>query len=69
VSYAQLRAAAPHDALAFRAFWTIMGMLRPPEQIYRDPALVARVRDVLAAHGTQPVRQPDGRELLAALEA
>ncbi len=42
VSYAQLRSAAPYDADAFRAFWTIMGMLRPPEEIYRDPELVPR---------------------------
>jgi 2-polyprenyl-6-methoxyphenol hydroxylase-like FAD-dependent oxidoreductase len=67
VTYAQLRAAAPHDPLAFRAFWTIMGMLRPPEAVYRDPTLVARVRDVLATHGAQPVRQPSRGELLAAL--
>jgi hypothetical protein len=69
VTYAQLRAAAPHDPLAFRAFWTIMGMLRPPEAVYRDPTLVARVRDVLATHGAQPVRQPSRGELLAALGA
>jgi hypothetical protein len=69
VTYSQLRAAAPHDPLAFRAFWTIMGMLRPPDEVYRDLALVARVREVLATHGTQPVGQPSRQELLAALEA
>jgi hypothetical protein len=43
-----------------------MGMLRPPEEVYRDPELGARVRDALATHGTHPA-QPVPAQLQAAL--
>ncbi|MGH3770284.1 MAG: hypothetical protein ACRDRW_02615 [Pseudonocardiaceae bacterium] len=51
-----------------RAFRTIMGMLRPPEEVYRDRKLVTRVQDILAAHGVQPINQPGRKQLLAALD-
>jgi hypothetical protein len=70
VTYAQLRAAAPFDPVAFRAFWTVMGMLRRPDEVYRDPEVVARTRAAVRAHGTAPpLVQPTRDQLLAALGA
>ena len=37
VSYPQLRVAGCYDPVAFRAFWTINGMVRPPDEVYTDP--------------------------------
>ncbi len=47
VTYAQLRAAAPFDPAAFRAFWEIQGMVRRPDEVYTDPQVVACTKDVL----------------------
>jgi 2-polyprenyl-6-methoxyphenol hydroxylase-like FAD-dependent oxidoreductase len=68
VTFAQVRAAGGYDPVAFRAMWTIMGMLRPPEQLYRDPDLVSRVHRTLADHPpAPPITPPDRERLHAAL--
>ena len=68
VTHAQLRAAAAFDATAFRAFWKIMGMLCLPVEVYTDPQVVARTREVLEHRGVgPPVAQPTREVLLAAL--
>ena len=68
VTYAQLRTAAQFDPTAFRAFWTIMGMLRRPDAVYTDPRVVAATRAVLGRRGSgPPVAQPTRAQLLAAL--
>jgi hypothetical protein len=68
VAYAELRAAAAFDPVAFRAFWTVMGMLRRPDEVYRDPEVVARTRAAIRVHGTAPpLAQPTREQLLAAL--
>ena len=68
VTYAQLRTAALYDPAAFRAFWRIMGMIRRPEDEYRDPQIVARTHAILREHGSGPqIIQPSREQLLAAL--
>ncbi len=68
VTYAQLRAAAPFDPVAFRAFWTVMGMLRRPDEVYRDPEVIERTRAANRAHGVgPPLAQPTRDQLLRAL--
>jgi hypothetical protein len=68
VTYAQLRAAAPFDPVAFRAFWTVMGMLARPADVYRDPEVVTRTRAAVEAHGSgPPISQPSRAELVRAL--
>jgi 2-polyprenyl-6-methoxyphenol hydroxylase-like FAD-dependent oxidoreductase len=68
VTYSQLRAAAAYDPTAFRAFWTINGMVCPPDEVYTDPDVVARTRETLGRHGAAlPVAQPSRAQLLAAL--
>src|SRR5689334_4479149 len=70
VSYPQLRVAGCYDPVAFRAFWTINGMVRPPDEVYTDPQVVACTRDALGRHGSgPPVAQPTRAQLLAALAA
>ena len=55
---------------AFRAFWTINGMVRPPDEVYTDPQVVACTRDAVSQHGSgPPVAQPTRAHLLAALTA
>jgi 2-polyprenyl-6-methoxyphenol hydroxylase-like FAD-dependent oxidoreductase len=68
VTYSQLRVAASYDPAAFRAFRTINGMVRLPEEVYTDPEVVARTRDTLRRHGAAPpVAQPTREQLLTAL--
>jgi hypothetical protein len=68
VSYPQLRAAGCYDPVAFRAFWTINGMLCPPEEVYTDPYVVACTREALSrADGRPSAAQPTREQLLAAL--
>jgi 2-polyprenyl-6-methoxyphenol hydroxylase-like FAD-dependent oxidoreductase len=70
VSYPQLRVAGCYDPVAFRAFWTINGMVCPPDEVYTDPQVVACTRDALSRHGSgPPVAQPTRAQLLAALAA
>lgn len=49
VSFTELRNAAMHDPVVFRAFWQVFGMLQDPEAVYCDPAVVERTRAVTAA--------------------
>jgi hypothetical protein len=66
ISYAQLRAAASSDPVAFRAFWKINGVICLPENVYGDPCVVACTQQALGHHGggTSMVQPP--RELLLA---
>jgi hypothetical protein len=68
VTFAALRAAMPFDAIVFRAFWRVMGMLARPDDVYTDPDVVARTRGVLRSLDTAPtMTQPTRAELEAAL--
>ncbi|HEY7032188.1 MAG TPA: hypothetical protein VH482_12695 [Thermomicrobiales bacterium] len=68
VSMNEIRTAARFDPTAFRALWTHAGMLRVPEEIYTDPAVVAATRGALRRHGSgPPMAQPTRDALLAAL--
>jgi hypothetical protein len=70
VDFGQLRAAAAHDPTAFRALWSILAMLTRPADVYADPEIVARTRDVLRQQGTPtPTEQPSREQLLSALAA
>jgi 2-polyprenyl-6-methoxyphenol hydroxylase-like FAD-dependent oxidoreductase len=68
VTFAALRAAMPFDAIVFRAFWRVMGMLAKPDDVYTDPDVVARTQDVLRSLDAAPaMTQPTRAELEAAL--
>jgi 2-polyprenyl-6-methoxyphenol hydroxylase-like FAD-dependent oxidoreductase len=68
VTFAALRAAMPFDAIVFRAFWRVMGMLAKPADVYTDPDVVAHTQDALRSLGTAPtVAQPTRAQLEAAL--
>lgn len=68
ITFAELRRAAPVDPVAFRGYFTIMGMLGRPDDVYRDPRLIATVRGVLAGtNGAPRMPQPTSDELGAAL--
>ncbi|HLK86176.1 MAG TPA: hypothetical protein VKT27_06665 [Candidatus Binataceae bacterium] len=68
VTFEQLRTAALFDPTIFRAFWKVMGMISPPDEVYADPMVVALTQDVLRHHGSRPpIAQPSRAELLAAL--
>jgi hypothetical protein len=68
ITFAELRRAAPVDPVAFRGYFTIMGMLGRPDDVYRDPRLIATVRGVLAeTNGAPRMPQPTSDELGAAL--
>jgi hypothetical protein len=58
----------PFDAIAFRAFWRVTGMLAKPEDVYTDPDVVTRTREVLRFLDAAPaMTQPSRAELEAAL--
>ncbi len=68
VSFAQLRAAALFDPVAFRALWTVFWMLRLPNEVYTDPRVVRATFDVLDhLQDTAPAVQPTNAQLCAAL--
>lgn len=67
LGFAELRPAAQVDPEAFRAFWRLMGMVGTPSDVYGDPALVARVRAVLADGLPPRMSQPTRAELETAL--
>jgi 2-polyprenyl-6-methoxyphenol hydroxylase-like FAD-dependent oxidoreductase len=70
VTFAQLRTAAAFDATAFRAFWKLMGVLCLPAEVYTDPRVAARTREVLGRRGAgPPITQPAREALLTALTA
>jgi hypothetical protein len=41
VTFTALRAAMPFDAIVFRAFWRVMGMLAKPDDVCTHPDVVA----------------------------
>jgi 2-polyprenyl-6-methoxyphenol hydroxylase-like FAD-dependent oxidoreductase len=47
LTVSELRAASAHDPDLLRAFWQVFGMLRMPDEVLTDPALVMRARGVL----------------------
>ena len=64
----EIRTAAQFDPTAFRALWTHAGMLRVPEEIYTDAAVVTATHEALRRHASGPTpAQPKRDELLAAL--
>ena len=68
VTFAQLRTAAQFDPTAFRALWSVMGMISRPGEIYTDPHIVARTHEVLRERGNGPsIVQPPRDRVLAAL--
>jgi hypothetical protein len=67
VTFPELRNAMPYDGAVLRAFWRVMGMLSPPEQVYTDPEVVTRTFEVLQAHPPQPPPQPTRADLDAVL--
>ena len=68
VTYAQLRAAALFDPTAFRALWSLFGMIRHPDEVYTDPQVVASTHEAVRHHGSGPaLAQPSRAQLLAAL--
>jgi 2-polyprenyl-6-methoxyphenol hydroxylase-like FAD-dependent oxidoreductase len=68
VTFAALSAAMPYDALVFRAFWRVLGMLAKPDEVYTDPRVVARAQDVLRRLDAAPTpTRPTRAELEAAL--
>ena len=68
VTFGQLRSAAPYDPVVFRAFWKIMGMSCRPGDLYTDPAIVARTREIIRDRGSAPpMTQPTREQLLTAL--
>lgn len=68
ITPAHLRVAAMVDPDLFRAFTSVLSMVRLPDEVYGDPAIAARVRAVLADHpGASPAAGPSRAEILAAL--
>jgi len=68
VGFDEVRAGAAFDPVVFRAFWRVMGMISTPGEVYSDPEVIARTREVLRTRGAAPtVEQPDRERLLAAL--
>jgi hypothetical protein len=64
----ELRSAAPFDPDVFRAYNRLMGALGQPDDVYRDPEMVARVRAVIAQRGVAPpIAEPDTERLSAVL--
>jgi 2-polyprenyl-6-methoxyphenol hydroxylase-like FAD-dependent oxidoreductase len=59
ITFTQLRAAAWFEPVAFRAFWKLMFMLCQPDDVYRDPLVIACTKEALKAHGMD-VLQPRG---------
>ncbi|MDQ4115997.1 MAG: FAD-dependent monooxygenase [Actinomycetota bacterium] len=67
VTFAELRAAAQTDPVAFRGVLRTMGAVGRPADIYRDRDLVARVRTALADGAPPPMPQPTREQLETAL--
>lgn len=68
VTYAEVRTAAQFDPTAFRALWSIHGMVQKPLEVYSDPEVVACTREALAQSGDRlAMAQPTREELDAAL--
>lgn len=68
IGYWQVRAAAAFDPVVFRAFWKVMGMIAVPGEVYSDPEVMARTREVLGRQNAAPAAaRPSRAKLLAAL--
>lgn len=68
IGYWQVRAAAPFDPVVFRAFWKVMGMIAVPGEVYADPEVTTRTRQVLARQDSAPrTAGPSRDRVLAAL--
>jgi 2-polyprenyl-6-methoxyphenol hydroxylase-like FAD-dependent oxidoreductase len=68
IGYHQVRAAAAFDPVVFRAFWRVQGMIATPGEVYTDPEVVARTREILRNIGASaPADQPSREQLSAAL--
>lgn len=68
VTFEQLRTAAQFDPTVFRALWRIMGMIGQPDEVYTDPQVIYRTRQVLQHHTNgSSMTQPTREQLLAAL--
>lgn len=68
IGYHEVRAAAAFDPIVFRAFWRVQGMIATPGEVYTDPEVVARTREVLRNNGASaPADQPSREQLRAAL--
>jgi hypothetical protein len=66
VTHPQLRVAARYDPAAFRGLWSIYAMIRRPDDVYRDPQVVAGTRAALRGQPAA-VPQPAREQLDAAL--
>lgn len=70
LTMAELRVAAPHDATVFRAMLRLMGMLAIPDDVYRDPEVLAAARAVIRdLPPAKAMPQPDPQRLLSVLAA
>jgi len=70
VTYPQLRTASRFDPTAFRAMWSVMGMIGRPDDIYTDPLVVERTQQALREHGGgTSIKPPSSKQLLAALKS
>lgn len=58
IGYHQVRAAAAFDPVVFRAFWRVQGMIATPGEVYTDPEVVARTREVLRNPSGNPSASP-----------
>jgi hypothetical protein len=67
ITFGQLRTAAQFDPVAFRAFWSVMGMLGRPDEVYADAEVIASTRTVLEHASVPPMVQPTRDQLMAAL--
>jgi 2-polyprenyl-6-methoxyphenol hydroxylase-like FAD-dependent oxidoreductase len=67
VTFARLRYASAVNPVAFRGFWSLMGMLKPPNEVYGDPAVIDAVERA-SADGFPDDPAPDASLLAAALQ-
>ncbi len=67
VDLASLRRAAGFDPELFRAQARLLGMLTPAPDVLADPAIVRRVREILAGVDRPPLPDPSEEEIAAAL--
>jgi 2-polyprenyl-6-methoxyphenol hydroxylase-like FAD-dependent oxidoreductase len=68
IAFGELRMASLLDPTLFRTFWRLWGMIERPDDVYTDPEVVLRTREVLMTGGPPPpMPAPDRDRLLAAL--
>ncbi len=66
ITHSQLRLAGRYDPAAFRGLWSIYAMIRRPEDVYRDPRVVAGTQAALRGQPAA-VPQPTPEQLRTAL--